>query len=166
MPRQRQPTDLILANNRKHLSQAEEAERRSHEVRAPKPKTAKPPKWLTDKAMQTEFRKLGKQLIPLGLYTDLDADTLAMYLVNRHQWELATAEVEDALDAHISKLAGEWSNVQSRSFNAARACASDLGLSVSARCKLQIPQAPDQDQAEEDEFTQLLKARQRQAVGG
>ena len=46
MPGKRQPTDLVVANGRKHLSRSEEAERRAGEIRVEPPKTAKAPKWL------------------------------------------------------------------------------------------------------------------------
>ena len=80
----RQPTDVVVANGRKHLSRAEEAERRACEVQAPKPKTIKAPKWVPEQ-LKKEFRTLGKQLLLCGLYTDLDADTLGRYLVAHHQ---------------------------------------------------------------------------------
>lgn len=44
MAGKRQPTDVVLANGRKHLSRAEEAERRAGEVNVSPAKTAKPPK--------------------------------------------------------------------------------------------------------------------------
>lgn len=43
MPGPRQPTDLLKATGRKHLSRPEEAERRSREARVEPAKTAKPP---------------------------------------------------------------------------------------------------------------------------
>ena len=46
MPGPRQPTDLVKANGRKHLSQAEEDERRDREVHVPPPDKAQPPRWL------------------------------------------------------------------------------------------------------------------------
>ena len=46
----------------------------------PAPQRAKPPKWLP-KELHREFRVIGKQLIDVGLYTDLDADNLGRYLV-------------------------------------------------------------------------------------
>ncbi|WP_300811405.1 hypothetical protein [uncultured Akkermansia sp.] len=48
MPGPRQPTDLLKATGRKHLSRAEEAERRSREARVEPAKTAKPPKWMPE----------------------------------------------------------------------------------------------------------------------
>lgn len=165
MPGKRQPTDLVLLNGRKHLSQAEEAERRSHETRVPPAKNPKPPPWL-DESLRKEFRKLGKQLIAVGLYSDLDADTLGMYLTARHQWELATRETEQCLVVGDIIGSDKWSKSQERFFKAARSCASDLGLSVSARCRLVVPQAPvDPDPGEADDFFAELMSRQRIAGG-
>ena len=93
MPGKRQPTDLVVANGRKHLSQSEEAERRAGEIRVEPPKTAKAPKWLPE-GLRKDFRALGKRLIAAGLYTDLDADTLGRYLLAHHQWLIATQETE------------------------------------------------------------------------
>lgn len=92
----RQPTDLVVARGRKHLTHAEEDARRDREVRVPPPARAKPPRWLP-KDLHKDFRSIGKQLIEVGLYADLDADTLGRYLVARHEWLIATGEVERAL---------------------------------------------------------------------
>ena len=168
MPRARQPTDLIKAKGAKHLSQAEENERRAGEVRLPTAKKATPPKWLgrgfdeeAAKALKAEFRKLGKQLIDAGLYADLDADTLAHYVVARHQWELAAVQAEEALRMGLAgtKPAGAWSSIQDRYFTAARKCANELGLTLTARCKLVIPDCLDDGDEPEDEFTQILRRR-------
>ena len=48
MAGKRQPTDVVIANGRKHLSKTEEAERRAGEVKVSPAKTAKPPKWLPE----------------------------------------------------------------------------------------------------------------------
>ena len=96
MAGKRQPTDVVIANGRKHLSKTEEAERRAGEVKVSPAKTAKPPKWLPE-ALRKDFRAIGKRLIVSGLYTDLDADTLGRYLVAQHQWLIATGEAEKAL---------------------------------------------------------------------
>ena len=43
MPGARQPTDLIVAKGRKHLSRSAEAERRAGELKVPKAKTSTKP---------------------------------------------------------------------------------------------------------------------------
>lgn len=166
MPRPRQPTETI----KKHLSQAEKAERREQEFTVPPAEKATPPKWLgrgfdetTAKALKAEFRKLGKQLIDAGLYSNLDADTLAHYLVARHQWELAAVTAEEALSMGLAgmKPASAWSSIQDKYFSAARKCANELGLTLTSRCKLVIPKTQDGADEPEDEFTKILQQRMR-----
>lgn len=166
MPRARQPTDVIKAKGAKHLSQAEELARRSGEITVPTAEKATPPKWLgrglapeTSKALKSEFKRLGKELIRAGLYTDLDADTLAHYLTARHQWELAAEQAEMALSEAGEKSAGTWSRIQSRYFADARKCANELGLTITSRCKLIVPQSDKDADEPEDEFTQALRRR-------
>ena len=161
MGRPRKPTDVLVATGSKHLSTAEEYERRQSEAKVPPAKNAKPPKWLDD-SLKAEFRKLGKQLIAAGLYTDLDADVLGMYLTHRHQWEQATREVEASLFSGDIVGSDKWTNVQQRLFKAARTCGASLGLDVTSRCRLVIPPAllPDAEPDAGDAFSQMLRARQ------
>lgn len=162
MPRARQPTETL----RKHLTQAEKAERRAQELKVPAAEKAVPPKWLgrgfdeaTARALKAEFKKLGTRLITAGLYTDLDADTLAHYLVARHQWELATVEAEKALQLKTSGGSDAWGKVQARYFADARRCANELGLTMTARCKLVVPEKEQGGGDTEDEFTRILRQR-------
>ena len=154
MPGARQPTDLIVAKGRKHLSQAEEAERRSSELKVPPAKTAKPPKWLPDD-LKKDYRAIGKKLIEAGLLTDLDADTLGRYLVSHAQWLKAAQYAQEYLEAGATKSADDWGRIQERYFKAARSCAADLGLTVTSRCKLVIP-PPAADDEEKNPFLQLI----------
>lgn len=156
MPGPRQPTDLIKANGRKHLSKAEEAERRAKEAKVPSPKTAKPPKWLPEQ-LKKEFRALGKKLIAAGIYTDLDADTLARYMVAQHQWIIATEEAEDALSRRDLYRAERWGRVQDLYFKQARNCANDLGLTVTSRCRLVVPEEATQKPEEGNPFLRLIE---------
>jgi P27 family predicted phage terminase small subunit len=148
----------VEAKGAKHLTKAEAAERRRTEVQAPVPKTAKPPKWLPE-ALRKDFRALGKQLIALRLYSDLDADTLGRYLVAQYEYVQATAQVTQYLNRKDVEGAEEWGRLQDRYFKQARACAADLGLTVSARCRLVIPEA--QPAAEDHPFLKMLEAQRR-----
>jgi P27 family predicted phage terminase small subunit len=154
----RQPADLVALKGAKHLTKAETAQRRRSEVRAPVPKTATPPKWLPE-ALKKDFRALGKQLIALGIYSKVDGDTLGRYLVAQHQYLMATAEAEAALAGHDLKNADAWSRVQDRYAKQARNHAGDLGLTVTARCRLVIPEA--QPKAEDNPFLKMLEAQRR-----
>nr|DAY06491.1 MAG TPA: terminase small subunit [Caudoviricetes sp.] len=167
MAGKRQPTDVVLANGRKHLSRAEEAERRAGEVKISPAKTAKPPKWLPE-TLKKDFRAIGKRLIASGLYTELDADTLGRYLVAQHQWLIATAEVEKALsqkDPETGQIrkkrdlaaADSWGKIQERYFKQARNCANDMGLTVTSRCRLVVPDTGKQATEDSNPMLELIR---------
>ena len=156
MPGPRVPTDVLKANGRKHLSKKEEAERRAGEVVVEKPKTAKPPKWLPE-ALKKDFKALGKQLIAAGLYTELDADNLCRYLVAHRQWLMATQEVNKYLSAKDPVGSDAWSKIQARYFKQCRNCANDMGLTVTSRCRLVVPEA--QSKEPENPVLQLIQRR-------
>ena len=156
MAGKRQPTDVVLATGRKHLSRAEEAERRAGEVKVSPARTAKPPKWLQED-LKKDFRAIGKRLIAVGLYTELDADTLGRYLVAQHQWELATREVEKALEEIDPEETEDWSRIQDRYFKQARNCANDLGLTITSRCRLVVPDTGKQAEEDSNPLLELIR---------
>lgn len=156
MAGKRQPTDVVIANGRKHLSKTEEAERRAGEVKVSPAKTAKPPKWLQE-TLKKDFRAIGKRLIAAGLYTELDADTLGRYLVAQHQWELATREAEKALEDLDPEEADDWGKIQDRYFKQARNCANDMGLTVTSRCRLVVPDTGKQATEDSNPMLELIR---------
>ena len=150
MPGPRQPTDLVKANGRKHLTQAEEDARRDQEVHVPPPERAEPPRWL-GKKFHREFR-----------------DVLGQFLVARERWHRADRLASAAIRAKDEKLAKEWTGIQSTYFKQCRQCAEVMGLSISSRCRLVVPEvlATAAKEADEtDEFTRALRARQARAMG-
>ena len=155
MPGPRQPTDVVKAKGRKHMTKAEEAQRRAGEVQVERPKTVKVPKWVPED-LKKEFRALCRKLLAAGLYTDLDADTLGRYLVAQHQYILAAQEAEQALTRRDQEGADDWGKIQERYFKQARNCANDMGLTVTSRCRLVVPDAPQKGE-EDNPFLQLIQ---------
>ena len=155
MPGPRQPTDVVKAKGRKHMTKAEEAQRRAGEVQVERPKTVKVPKWVPED-LKKEFRALGRKLLAAGLYTDLDADTLGRYLVAQHQYILAAQEAEQALTRRDQEGADDWGKIQERYFKQARNCANDMGLTVTSRHRLVVPDAPQKGE-EDNPFLQLIQ---------
>ena len=155
MAGKRQPTDVVIANGRKHLSRAEEAERRAGEVKVAPARTAKPPKWLLEELKPD--RRLGKRLIAAGLYTELDADTLGRYLVAQHQWLIATGEAEKALAQRDQENSDGWGKIQERYFKQARNCANDMGLTVTSRCRLVVPDTDKQATEDSNPMLELIR---------
>lgn len=168
MPGPRQPTDMVKAMGRKHMTRAEEDQRRDREVYVPPPGQAQPPRWLAKK-FHREFREIGEILRQAGLYSELDRDVLGQFLVARERWYRADRLASAAIRDKDEKLAREWSGVQGTYFKQCRQCAEVMGLSVSSRCRLVVPEVLKNaaaDAGEEDEFTRALRARQARAAAG
>lgn len=161
MPGPRLPTDVVKERGRKHLSRAEEAERRQSEVKLPKPKKINPPKWLPEH-LKSEFRSLAKELLDADMgAAGLDRDTIGRYLVASRQYTAAAIQAQDALDAEDAEKAAEWINIQDKCFKQANKCANDMGMTLTSRCKLVVP---NRNEEPEDEFTAFLQ--RRRASGG
>ena len=157
----RQPTDVIKAKGRKHLSKTEEAQRRAGEVLVERPKTVKVPKWVPED-LKKDFRALGRKLLAAGLYTDLDGDTLGRYLIALRQYLVAAEETDKALARKDQEGADAWGKVLERHFKQARNCANDMGLTVTSRCRLVVPDSPQKGE-EDNPFLQLIQGGQKRA---
>lgn len=153
MSGRRQPTDLVVAKGKKHLSKAEEDVRRAQEVQTPKViGRIRWPEWLPIE-LRPEFNRLSKALAELGIFCALDRDTLGRYLVAQQNWQKASGYVYLALKKGDSEAAGEWSAIQDRFFKQATRSAGDLGLTITSRCSLVVPQPEPED---DDPFLKFL----------
>lgn len=160
MPGPRQPLEVLEARGRKHLSKSERAAREAGEVRGGgEIKRLTPPSWLPE-GQRAEFFRVARVVIQLmpSLVARTDGDTIAAYCMARQEWLTATAKANQAMRAGELKEAQGWGLVQDRYFKQARACANDLGLTISSRCRLVAPEAPARP--EENPFMRML-AQQR-----
>lgn len=154
MPGPRQPTALIKANGRKHLSKAEEAERLSAEPQVKAPDSVIPPKWLA-KRFHAEFLEVGNLLLDAGLYTKLDRDVLGQYFVARDGWIKANKKAAAAIRDGNEKLAQSWTSIQNTYFKQARQCGEAIGLSVTSRCRLVVPESVKPKAEDQNPFEQF-----------
>ncbi|WP_251447092.1 phage terminase small subunit P27 family [Vermiculatibacterium agrestimuris] len=168
MGKQKEPIALVEAKGRKHLTKAEKAEREASEPVLSAPASGegskiRAPVWLPA-YLRDDFNDLRTQLVEAGIFSKLDRDTLGRYLVAQRQYTAAMRQVSDALDAQDVEAVAAWGKEQERCFKQCRACAADLGLTISARCRLVIPEAlrPKED-PEEAAFLKLLEGRRRDA---
>ena len=118
MPGKRQPTQVLEANGRKHLTEAEKDARRDREVHVPPPDEVAPPKWLP-KRLHGEYREIGEILRAAGLYAELDRDVLGQYFLSRERWLRADKRAGAAIRAGDEKLAREWTGIQGTYFKQA-----------------------------------------------
>ena len=160
----RQPLEVVQAKGRKHLTKAEIAKRQAGEIKGDGDiKQLRAPEWLPE-SQRDEFNRVSRALIKLmpSMVSRIDGDTIATYCVARAGWLKATEWAKDALEHGFSESAKDWGVVQDRYFKQARSCANDLGLTISSRCRLVLPECA-QKPKEDNAFERLLRERERRA---
>lgn len=163
-PRQR--LEVLEGKGRKHLTKAEKARRAAGEARPEVPRQIRAPGYLPDGDREA-FVALGKKLRDCGLFTVLDGDALARYLLARRSWLEATMDVlevqrgdEDGQRRVDLERLEAVSRIQDRFFKQCQRAAGDLGLTVTSRCRLVLPEGA---QMEENPLETLLKERMERA---
>lgn len=155
MPRgnQKQPINLIIAKGKKHLTKAEIEERQKTEIHTDHI-NVKPPDYLDEKEVK-EFYRISQILLDIGIITELDEDCLAHYLISNSSYIKYTKKIR-ALENELleakrtdrkAKLKSEidtYLTYQDKALKQCRACANDLGLSISSRAKLVMPQPKEE----------------------
>lgn len=175
----RQPTDLVVLKGKKHLTKAEIEARKNAEVKAPCDKV-KPPAYLSPE-LKKKFRKLAKELLEIKLIANVDCDALARLLiaqekylevtkklseipltimipVYKEQVNPETGKMEQTQVGEREVVNGEQERlliIQDRCWKQCRQGASDFGLTVSSRCRLVAPKAPEQKP--ENKFAKYAK---------
>lgn len=165
--RKREPTDLVVLKGKKHLTKDEIETRKSHEIKAPSD-SVKAPSYLSKKQSR-EFDELAEQLISIKIMTNLDCDALASFILAREMYVKITKNllkmkpVSEAIETIHGKNGEpdkqkkvfvdneDYGNVlanQDRLYKQCRAAASDLGLSISSRCRLVIPKNESEEKPE------------------
>lgn len=161
MPGPRQRLSVLEGNGRKHLSKREKAQRADQEVDLPKPKTMRVPKWLPEE-LRKEFRALAKELLAADMgIAQLDQDTLGRYVVAQRQFTAACKLVQDALDREDADQVNKWTKAQKSYFEQARACANDLGMTITSRCRLVLPEGARPKEV--NPFERMMEERMRRA---
>lgn len=165
----RQPTALVEAKGKKHLTKAETAQRKKREPTLSAPSKGKgskirAPSWLP-KCLQEDFNDLRTQLVAVGIFARMDRDTLGRYLIVQHQFAAAMQRLNDALDSGDEEACAVWGREQERAFRQARACATDLGLTISSRCKLVLPEGAKAKDPP-NPVLELLQRKEARAANG
>lgn len=161
MGRPKQPLAVVEARGKKHLTKAEKAERLASEVQ-PIADNIIAPSYL-NKTQKNEFNKIANQLQKLKIMGETDVDALARYIIANTSYihsvkQLRKKEVKDDPVKYET-----WSKVQERYFKQCRQCANDLGLTISSRCRLVVPETKDSTPPPENKFKKFEKPR---VVGG
>lgn len=150
MARPREPVDLIIAKGRKHLTQEEIEERRKNEISAPSDKI-KAPAYLTTE-LKREFTKIAKQLIRIGIMTNLDVDALARFVIARSMYVTLSMQIINQPAVLMSDKYPQVAINQDKAFKQCSSAARDLGLTISSRCKLVMPEKTEKKKSPMAEF--------------
>lgn len=169
----RQPTDLVVLKGKKHLTKSEIEERKSQEIKAPNDKI-KAPDYLS-KSEKKEFNKISKELIKIGIMSNLDIDSLSFFIKTRTEYLRITKEVEirgptKKVEVEVKDHEGNVTDVkevdvidddyerlfkmQLKALASCRKAAADLGLSIASRCRLVVPKS--KDEKPKNKFTKFM----------
>jgi P27 family predicted phage terminase small subunit len=145
--RPRQPTDLLLVKGKKHLTKAEIEDRKRKEIKAPSDKVKAPSYLPAD--LKKEFNKIAKELKEIGIITNLDIDALARFIIAKKMYLELTKQILKKPELMI--VDKDIVTTQDKLFKQCRSSASDLGLTISSRCKLVVPKKEDKKELTEEE---------------
>lgn len=154
MSGQRQPIELVIASGKKHLTKAEIEARRASEI-GPLAGSLDPPAYLTKK-QKDEFKKIAAQLSELKIMGETDVDALARYVVAQTFYINAVKKLRSKEVRDDPELLDQWLKIQEKFFKQARSSATDLGLTISSRCKLVVP-ATEKTETKANKFKKFEK---------
>lgn len=140
----KQPIELVLAKGNKHLTKEEIESRRAKEVQ-PCTDGITPPTYLTA-AQKRTFRKLAEQLMKIKIMGETDVDALARYVTAQSLYEATSKQLNEAManSDDIFEI-DQLSKIQDRYCKQAHTLAGALGLTISSRCKLEVPEPPKRE---------------------
>lgn len=147
MGRNKQPIALLVAKGRSHMGKREIEERMEREIKVPFT-DVEPPEYLTGEKHRAEFMEIAGKLQKIGIFTELDADVLARYILSKALYLQYTAKLPGLIRKGNTAEVVQVQRLQDTAFKQCRQCGNDLGLSITSRCKLQIPQVDDAEDYE------------------
>ena len=154
MAGQRIPLEVIQARGSKHLTKAEIEERREREIK-PITDNIIAPSYLTKKQKE-EFYRIAEQLKKLNIMGETDVDALARYITANDFFINAVKKMRSKEVKNDPLKFTAWAKIQERYFKQCRSAANDLGLSISSRCKLVVPEGK-KETPKENKFKKFEK---------
>lgn len=154
--RPKQPLSVIQGKGRSNHLTKEDIKRREQHEKTMRGDTDNivAPSYLTKKQKE-EFDHLASELVNLDIFSNLDIDNLARYIDSKYQYikitrALRAMSVVDNVtgeDGIKRKYAnddyGKLQRVRNTLFTECRTAAGDLGLSITSRLSLVIPETKD-----------------------
>ena len=145
----RQPIELVALKGKKHLTKSEIKERKNNEVKAFND-NVEVPSYLPNN-LQEEFKRIANELLRINIMSNLDSEALARFIVSEYQYQkvvrksLKIGADNDEYDKLLNR--------QEKLFKMCRQAATDLGLTISSRCKLVVPK---QEEKPKNKFSKFV----------
>lgn len=155
----RLPLEVIQARGSKHLTKAEIKERQDREIK-PIADDIIAPDYLT-KRQKADFYRIAGQLTKLKIMGETDVEALGRYITANELYINAVKQMRKPEVKASPILFETWSRIQERYFKQCRASANDLGLSITSRCKIVLPEA----KAETPKENKFKKFEKRPVAG-
>ena len=145
---------LLISKEKKNLTKEEINIRRNQEIKAPYEKVGPPGHFAS--AQKKEFESIAAQLLDVNIMTNLDCEALARYIVSKDIYnsvskKLRRKEVFEDID-----LLEKYSKTHDRYFKICRASAIDLGLTISSRYKLIMPESVNKEPPKINKFERFV----------
>lgn len=153
MGRPRQPLSVIQGKGKSnHITKAEAKKRKAQEdALRGKTDQIEAPSYLTKKQKE-EFDKIAKQLVELNIFSNLDVDFLARYIDSKTEYEKMTKEMRKIKNPSASdEILKRYSDLRinrNTFYNECKTAATELGLSITSRLKLVIPETEKEEVSE------------------
>ena len=150
MGRNREPAALSEAKGSSNIGKDELKRRYEQELKVDLTEVHAP-SWL-DGGSAEEFYEIAAKLAHVDerLFTELDEDVLARYLVAKSSYvemtSLVSKEMKKKRGQDVDKLA-KLTRAQNTYFNQCHTCASALGLTITSRCRIVIPKVEEAPKA-------------------
>lgn len=167
MGRNKEPVSLILAKGKSHhITHKIEESRRKSEL----PVIAgniRPPDFLNDSEKE-KFNEIADILQQLDIMSDLDCDVLGRYVKSQSDWETYSNFVDEVqsllkgafsdrdydMIANYTSLLSKYEGLRAKAFSQCQTCASSLGLTITSRCKIVMPQKTESQK--ENKFNEFI----------
>ena len=147
MGRNAQPAALLRLKGKSHRGQKYFDEREAREVKAPFDEV-KPPEYLTGEKDRAESMEIAGKLKACGIFTELDEDVLARYILSRNLYLVYTAKLMKVIKRGSIEDMQKLQRLQSQAFKQCQDTCSSLGMSITSRCKIQVPQVDNEEDYE------------------
>lgn len=144
----RQPVELVIAKGKKHLTKAEISSRKKAEIKA-NSDDIRAPDYL-NKKQKERFVWLASQLVDIEILTNLDVECLARHVQLEDQYTKITRAIgkmgviNPYYEDHLAKQVKVHQMITRSS--------SELGLTISSRCKLVVPKKEEPPKNKFDKF--------------